>query len=63
MKDTEVEIVVALTGIAVEEGGGWKITTLASAERVGCWLRRYCPRPVHGTITNSEDSKHNKHYV
>lgn len=63
MKDKQVEAVVAPAGIAVEEGGGWKITTLASAERVGCWLRRYCPWPVHGTKTNSEDSKHNTHYV
>ena len=63
MKDTQVEAIVAPAGIAVEEGEGWKCATLASAERVGCWLRRHRPRPVYGTKTNSEDSKHNTHYV
>ena len=63
MKNKQVETVVAPAVTAVEEGEGLKGATLASAERVGCWLRRQCPRPVYGTKTNSEDSKHNKHYV
>ena len=63
MKDKQVEAVVALAGIAVAEGEGWKCATLASAERAGCWLQKHCPRPVHGTKTKSEDSKHNKHHV
>ena len=63
MKDKQVEAVVAPAGIAVEESEGWKCATLASAERVGCWLQKHCPRPVQGTKTNSEDSKYNKLYV
>src|SRR5215218_7360119 len=30
MKDTQVDAVVAPAGITVEEGGGWKLVTLAS---------------------------------
>jgi hypothetical protein len=63
MKDTQVEAMVAPARITSKRAGGWRFAKLASPQRVSCWFRRYCPRPVHGTKTNGEDSKHNKHYV
>ena len=63
MKDTEVEPVVALTGIAVEVGEGWKFVTLASPES-----RLPAPKilPTPSAGENNEqcgDSKDNIHYV
>ena|SRR5215212_11991897 len=56
MNDMQVEAVIAPAGITVEEGGGWKFVTLASPERAGLWLRRYCPCPAQSSTTRSPAS-------
>ena len=63
MKDTEVEPVVALTGIAVEVGEGWKCATLASPES-RLPAPKILPTPSAGENNEQRgDSKHNTHYV